>query len=136
MMVVDIKVLRGKLSKVSDLTDEERKFVDSAILSKYLEYSVKVSAILTLVKLTFDEDKISSFRELLIKARKSAEEGKNPWSPADVKKLTDMFSFLKPDSRGKIIHTITMGDQLFLYMLEDSLMGLDVNEADKLTGLV
>ncbi len=135
-MAVDIKVLRGKISKISGLTQEERSFLDQAVLSKYLDYSVKVSAILTLVKLTFSEDNLIQFKTLLNKARRAIEEGKSPWSQKDIQQLTDMFGFLKRDSRSKIIYTLTHSDKLFVDMLYDSLMSLDLKEVDKLTGLV
>jgi hypothetical protein len=121
-----------KIENGKPLEKEEKAVVKEAVDRWLTENAVIANGIVSLVKLTADRGTFSKIKSVVESAKKRAEDGKEPLTADDKKKLYESLGYLRKESSDRIGRSIENGSILFLAMLHNELNKVDVEELKKL----
>ncbi|MCX8200110.1 MAG: hypothetical protein N3G76_01440 [Candidatus Micrarchaeota archaeon] len=128
----DYAAIIRKIEAGTPLDKDEKKIAKEAVERWLTENAVVANGIVSLVKLTADKDSFSKVCQVVKNARRRAEEGKEPLTQDDEKRLGEALAYLKRESSERIASSIKNGSVLFLSMLDNELSKIDKSEIDKL----
>jgi len=135
-MIADYGEIIKKIEGGEKLNKDEVAITREALEKLFTENAVVANGIVSLIKITGDKNTFSEIKKIVASAKKSVENGMEPLTPEDKKRLRSLLGHLREESSSRICKSIENGSVVFLSMLDKELGKVDVEEIQKLQDIL
>jgi len=135
-MIADYEKIIKKIEGGEKLNKDEVAITREALEKLLTENAVVANGIVSLIKITGDKNTFSEIKKIVASAKKRVENGMEPLTLEDKKRLRSLLGHLREESSSRICKSIENGSVVFLSMLDKELGKVDVEEIQKLQDIL
>ena len=135
-MIADYGNIIKKIEGGEKLNEDEVAITKEALEKLLTENAVVANGIVSLIKITGDKNTFSEIKKIVASAKKRVENGMEPLTLEDKKRLRSLLGHLREESSSRICKSIENGSVVFLSMLDKELGKVDVEEIQKLQDIL